>query len=70
MKKREKGFWIKQKEKYTDAEKAKDRAGTLRIYASNQVNHVTIDKEDGTTILSYSVATWFKNECDRAGIKI
>ena len=70
MKKREKGFWIKQKEKYTDAEKAKNRAGSLRTYASNQIAHVCIDKVDGLTILSYSIATWFKQECDRAKVSI
>lgn len=70
MKKREKGFWIKQKEKYHDAKKAKDRAGSLRTYASNQIAHVCIDKEDGLTILSYSIASWFKGECDKAGVTV
>lgn len=69
-KRRVKNYWYKTKEKFTDSAKAKERQGMLRAYASNQVAHVMIDREDGVFYVRYSVANWFKQECEKAGVTL
>ena len=66
--KREKGYWVKRTERYTDAKRAKDRAGSLRLH--EHISHVTVErKEDGFEV-SYSVAQWYLDDLKGAGIAL
>jgi nanoRNase/pAp phosphatase (c-di-AMP/oligoRNAs hydrolase) len=74
-KKKEKGFWIKNNKetfKGKDASsKSEDRVGILRGYDNNQVAFVRREKQDdGSYIVTYSVAKQFKVDCEKAGIEI
>jgi hypothetical protein len=73
--KREKGYWLKQKESFKSGDKAKERAGMLRIH--EHVSHVLMDKKEDSLnlnndkyIVSYSVAKWYIEDLNRAGISL
>lgn len=73
--KREKGYWQKCKETFKTGDKAKERAGMLRIH--EHVSHVLMDKKDDSLnqnnfqyIVSYSVAKWYMEDLQRAGVKL
>lgn len=68
--KKVKDFWLKIKERYSSIDKANERMGILRTYKSNEISHVRLQKSKNEFFIEYSIARWFKNECDNAGIKI
>ncbi len=67
-KKKEKGYWVKRNERFTRGDHAQSRAGALRQH--QHVSHVTLDRKGDHYEVSYSVAKFFMEELDRAGIKL
>ena len=66
--KKEKGYWEKKKESFSSMADAKARAGTLR--SQQHISHVVVDKKGDEYVVAYSVAKWFLEEAQKAGIKI
>jgi hypothetical protein len=68
--KKERGYWEKRSERYTDGNQAKTRAGLLRNHGSRNVGHVRVDRDGDDYVVSYSVATAYLEELSRAGIDL
>ena len=67
-KKKEKGYWKKQAQSFTDSGKAKERAATLRTHGP--VAHVQVSGTDAGYRVSYSVAKWYLEELKRAKVTL
>ena len=65
---REKGYWAKKKEEFSDGTKAQSRARHLR--ADGHVTHVIVRGEKGKYFVEYSVDKKWLEMCDKAGILI
>jgi hypothetical protein len=65
---REKGYWVKRSERFGDGAAARARAGLLRT--SPNVQHVTTRVEGGAWVVRYSVAKWYLDECEKAGVRL
>jgi hypothetical protein len=63
--KREKGYWIKRQERYSDVVKAQARAGGLRMH--DHTSHVVVRATREEFEVSFSVAKWYLDELERAG---
>ena len=66
--KREKGYWEKRTERFADGTAAKSRAQHLRTH--EHVSHVTVEKSGDEYVVTYSVAKWYLEDLDRAGIAL
>ena len=66
--KREKGYWDKRTERFSNGAAARSRAGALRSH--EHVAHVTVRKEGAEYVVSYSVAKWYLDELEKAGLKL
>lgn len=67
-KRREKDYWEKRTERYSNAGVAQARAGSLRLH--EHVSHVTVRAcADGFEV-SFSVAKWYLEELHKAGGKL
>lgn len=66
--KREKGYWVKQSERFADGSRAKSRAGELR--QREHVAHVKVGRVGNEYVVSYSVAKWYLEDLSRAGLKL
>jgi hypothetical protein len=66
--KKAKGYWEKRKESFSSMSDAKARAGTLRT--QQHISHVVVDKKSDEYVVAYSVAKWYIEEAQKAGIKI
>jgi hypothetical protein len=66
--KKEKGYWQKRTERFPDGSAAKSRAETLRSHP--HVAHVQVDREGRGYVVSYSVAQWYVEELERAGVTL
>jgi hypothetical protein len=62
--KREKGYWLKKKERYPSAAAARARAGSLRLH--EHTAHVQVHPAAEGFEVSYSVAEWYLEELKRA----
>jgi hypothetical protein len=65
---KQKGYWVKRAERFSDGAQAHSRAGALRLHES--VAHVQVDKEGETYVVSYSVAKWYLENMQKAGIEL
>jgi len=66
--KRVKGYWLKKKERFSNSEKARRRAGDLRV--SEHVAHVKTFKQDDSYMVTYSVAKWYLEELEKSGLSL
>ena len=66
--KREKNYWLKKTERFSDNASAKTRAGYLRM--QEHVSHVTVSKNEEAHLVQYSVAKWYMEELEQAGLKL
>lgn len=66
--KKQKGYWVKKKESFSIMSDARSRAGTLR--SQQHISHVVLDKKGDEYVVSYSVAKWYLEEAQKAGITI
>lgn len=67
--KRQKGYWEKRVERFPSQEKARARAGQLRLH--KHVAHVKTSKSDqGGYVVTYSAAKWYLEELARAGTRL
>lgn len=66
--KREKGYWKKQTEKFVTGAAAKTRAGIIRGH--EHTSHVTVGKEDGVYVVRYSVAKWYLEDLAKAKLTL
>jgi len=66
--KREKNYWDKRTERFADGTQAKSRAGSLR--AHEHVSHVTVQRSGDEYVVSYSVAKWYAQELEKAGVQL
>jgi hypothetical protein len=66
--KKEKGYWEKRTERFSDGTTAKSRAGILRSH--EHVAHVHVDKIYTEYVVLYSVAKWYLKELTKAKIKL
>jgi hypothetical protein len=67
-KQKQKGYWEKKTERFSNGSKAKSRAKHLRSY--EHIQHVIVDKHNEDYVVTYSVAKWYIEEINRAGIII
>ena len=65
---REKGYWEKRTERFTNGTAAQERAGSLRMH--EHVAHVKVSKEGHEYVVSYSVAKWYLEELTKAKGKL
>jgi hypothetical protein len=65
--KKEKGYWEKRTEPFSDGASARSRAGSLRSH--KRVTHVHVDKEGAGYVVSYSVAKWYLEELMKSRMK-
>jgi hypothetical protein len=69
MKKRkEKGFWVKRREAFSEGIEAQTRAAKLR--ASEHVAHVTVKRTPDGYEVNYSVAKFFLEEMEKARVEL
>jgi len=61
---REKNYWEKRTERFSDGAKAQSRAGTLRMH--EHVTHVKVSKSKDEYVVAYSVAKWYVEELAKA----
>lgn len=66
--KKQKGYWIKKKETFTDGSEAKVRAKQLRGH--EHIEHVQMRKVAEKYAVTFSVAKWYLEDLERAGIKL
>ena len=69
-KKRVKNYWKKFRERYKDIDKARERVGVLRVYDNAEVSFVRLKKEKDEYMVEYSIAKWFKDECEASGVNV
>ena len=68
-KKRVKNYWAKRTERFQNMGPAKSRA--IEIRGHEHTAHVKVDKiSDDEYAVSYSVARWYLEELDKAGLKL
>ncbi len=65
---REKDYWLKKSEKYGDKATARARATLLR--QDQHVSHVIVEKQGESYVVNFSVAKFYQEELDRAGVKL
>ncbi len=65
---REKNYWEKRTERFSDGAKAQTRAGTLRMH--EHVMHVKVRKTKDEYEVAYSVAKWYVEALKGAGAKL
>jgi hypothetical protein len=71
MKQRTKNYWCKRREHFVDGANAKERAAHLRsMYARDQVCHVVVDREAHGYAVAYSVANWYVQSMQAAGVQL
>ena len=66
--KKEKGYWVKRQERFSDGSRAKSRAGALRT--NEHVSHVRVEERGDDHVVTYSVARWYVEEMRRAGVEL
>lgn len=66
--KRVKGYWEKRKECYVSGAEARSRAETVR--ANEHVQHVGTTREANEYVVTFSVARWYLDELEKAGVKL
>jgi hypothetical protein len=66
--KKEKDYWAKKSERFSDGTKAKSRAEMLRQCA--QVAHVKMNKHGSEYMVQYSVAGWYLKELENLGLQL
>ena len=66
--KRQKGYWVKKAETFPNLAKARSRA--LELRGHEHVVHVKVKKQGQEYRVGYSVAKWYLEELDRAGVEL
>lgn len=66
--KKQKGYWLKKTESFTSGTEAKSRAKDL--WAHEHIEHVQVDKAKGGYQVSFSIAKWYWEDMQRAGVKL
>ena len=66
--KREKGYWLKQTERFGNGADARARSARLREV--EQVSQGTMQRKGSEYVVSYSVAKWYIAELETAGLKL
>ena len=66
--KRHKGYWIKKKEVYPSGTLAKSRASELRRH--EYISHVIVEKKSDDYEVSFSIAKFYMEELEKAGVKL
>jgi hypothetical protein len=66
--KRDKDYWVKKTERYPDVRAAQDRAGALRLH--EHTSHIKVQPTDDGAEVSYSVAGWYLEELEKAGLRL
>lgn len=64
----QKGYWLKRTERFPEGSKARERAEILR--GVEQVAHVKSGKQGDGYVVSYSVAKWYLEELEKAGLRL
>jgi hypothetical protein len=66
--KKEKDYWVKKSERFSDGSKAKSRAEVLR--QREHISHVKMTKQGSDYLVNYSVAGFYLEELDKVGLKL